>query len=474
MASIAFIRRVPKLFKYKTEPHFLKRTFYLYTPEPFHPIPDRHPEWKRAEEAVKVIKSGDKIYIHGAAATPLRLVNCLTKHSLENNLENIEVIHIHTEGPAEFTKPAFEGIIRSNSLFIASNVRQAINEGRADCTPIFLSEIPLLFRRKIVNLDVALISVTLPDEHGYCSLGTSVDCTRAAIENAKYIIALANHNMPRTFGDGLIHQSHIDAMVEEKYVPIPERPQKSLSDAEIEIGRLIAENLVSDGATLQMGIGTIPDAVLCQLFNHRDLGVHTEMFSDGVVDLVDRGAITNAKKVVQTGKIVSSFAVGSKKLYNFMDNNPFVVMSDVSFTNSTAIISQNPKVTAINSCIMVDITGQVVSDSIGTRMYSGVGGQIDFIRGAALGLDGHGKPIIAMPSTTKKGDSKIVPFITEGSGVTTTRAHVHYIVTEFGIASLFGKTLRQRAYELIKIAHPNHRESLEKSAFERLKCMPAP
>ncbi|ESO89952.1 hypothetical protein LOTGIDRAFT_234063 [Lottia gigantea] len=447
-----------KTFGSKQSPS--KRNFYLYTPEPFHPFPDRHPDWKSALEAVRAVKSGDKIFLHGAAATPVRLVEALAEHSINHNLKDIEIIHIHTEGPASFTKPEFEGVIRSNSLFIGSNVREAVNRGSADCTPIFLSEIPLLFRRNIINLDVALISVSYPDEHGYCSLGPSVDCTRAAVQNAKVIIGLVNHNMPRTFGDSMIHQSHIDVMVEDKYTPLPERPPKPLTDVETEIGRLIAENLVHDGATLQMGIGSIPDAVLSQLGNHWNLGVHTEMFSDGIIDLVEKGVITNSKKVIQTGKIVSSFAVGSRKLYDFMDNNPYVCMLDVSFTNSTAIICQNPKVTAINSCIMVDLTG--------------VGGQVDFIRGAALGLDGLGKPIIAMPSTTKKGESKIVPVIAEGSGVTTTRAHVHYIVTEYGIAYLFGKTLRQRAYELIKIAHPSHRESLEKAAFDRLKCMPCP
>jgi acyl-CoA hydrolase len=445
----------------------------MYSSEPFHPIPDREPVWKSAEEAVEVVTSRNRVYVQGCAATPLVLLEALADYGKEARLNNVELIHIHTEGPSACTTEEMDGIFRSNSLFIGANLRKAVNEGRADFTPIFLSEIPLLFQRKILNLDVALIQVSPPDKHGFCTLGPSVDTTRSAIKNAKYIIAQVNPNMPRTFGDSVIHTSHIDAMVAVD-APLPEAHQRNRSEEEEKIGQFIADNLVVDGATLQMGIGSIPDAVLSKLGDHRDLGIHTEMFSDGIIELVKCGAITNAKKNIQTGKILSAFAFGSRKLYDFMDNNPFIVMNCVSMTNKTALISQNPKVTAINSCIEADLTGQVVADSIGTKMFSGVGGQVDFIRGAALGIDGLGKPILAMPSTTNRGESKIVPHLKEGAGVVTTRAHVHYIVTEYGIAYLFGKNLRQRAYELIRIAHPSHREDLEREAFERLKCMPSP
>jgi len=426
-----------------------------------------------ADEAVERVTSGMRIFVQGCAATPLKLLDALAEFGLSARLHNVELIHIHTEGPGKIVQPEYDGIFRSNSMFIGGNCRQAVNEGRADFMPIFLCETPHLFRRKILNLDIALVHVSPPDNHGFCSLGPSVDCTRAAVQNAKYIIAQVNPNIPRTFGDGIVHSSHFDAMVACDD-PLPELEKKAPSEEEEAIGQFIADNLVQDGATLQMGIGSIPDAVLSKLFEHRDLGIHTEMFSDGIIDLVNEGVITNSKKVIQTGKIVSSFAYGTRRLYDFMHNNPFVVMADVAFVNNTAIICQNPKVTAINSCIEVDLTGQVVSDSIGTRMYSGVGGQIDFIRGASLSLDGLGKPILAMPSTTSRGESKITPILKPGGGVVTTRAHVHYIVTEYGIAYLFGKTLRQRAYELIRIAHPDHRQMLEEAAFERLKVMPTP
>jgi acyl-CoA hydrolase len=445
----------------------------MYSAEPFHPIPDREPQWMSAEEAVVVIKSGMNVFVHGCAATPLVLLEAAARHAEIEKLKDVKMIHIHTEGPAIYGRPEYEGVFRSNSLFLGKNLREAVNAGRADFTPIFLGEIPLLFRRKLINIDVALIQISPPDEHGFCTLGPSVDIARSAIQNAKIIIGQVNVNLPRTFGDGVIHMSHFDAMVHGNH-PLPQIHVTEMSEEERKIGQLIADNLVDNGATLQMGIGSIPDAVLSQLGNHRDLGIHSEMFSDGIIDLVKKGVVTNACKKVQTGKIVGGFAFGTKALYDFMNNNPFVVMCDIAFTNNVAVISQNPKVTAINSCIEVDLTGQVCADSIGTRIYSGVGGQIDFMRGAALSDDGLGKPILAMPSTTTKGVSKIVPMLKPGAGVVTTRAHVHYIVTEYGYAFLFGKTLRQRAYELIRIAHPDHREALEKAAFERLKVMPAP
>jgi len=413
------------------------------------------------------------VFLHGAAATPRLLVQAMTRHGLGAGLRDVTVCHIHTDGEAEYTKPECEGIFRSLSFFIGANCRQAVNEGRGDYVPIFLSEIPMLFHRGIVNIDVALVQVSPPDKHGFCSLGTSVDVARAAIQNSKYIIGQVNPCMPRTFGDGIVHKSHFDTMVD-GLTPLPERTPHPRSPVENAIGNLIAEELVSDGATLQMGIGNIPDAVLAALSGHKDLGIHSEMFSDGVVDLVEAGCVTNTFKSTHPGKITGSFLVGTRRLFDFVDNNPSVVMCDVSFVNSVPIIAQNPKVTAINSCIEVDITGQVVSDSIGNRMYSGVGGQVDFIRGAAVCRDGLGKPILAMPSVTSRGESKIVPYLKKGGGVVTSRANAHYVITEHGIAYLFGKSLRQRAYDLIRIAHPDHRETLEKAAFERLQCMPSP
>ncbi|XP_048001785.1 4-hydroxybutyrate coenzyme A transferase isoform X2 [Leguminivora glycinivorella] len=380
---------------------------------------------------------------------------------------------MHTEKEAAYTAPECEGIFRSCSLFMGANVRKAVAEGRGDAIPIFLQDIPKLFHRKIIQPDIALIQVSPPDHHGYCSLGTSVDCVRAALVNSKIIIAQVNVNMPRTFGDAIIHISHIDYAVEDN-TPLPEHGGKAASPEETKIGQLIGDNLVENGATLQMGIGSIPDAVLSCLKNHKDLGIHSEMFSVGVIDLFRRGCITNNKKKTHRGRIVGSFLVGNRELYDFVDNNPVLEMLEIDYVNNTHIVSLQPTMTAINSCIEVDLTGQIASDSIGTRMYSGFGGQVDFIRGAAESVDGRGKPIIAMVSSTKRGESKIVPTLKVGAGVVTTRAHVHYIVTEQGIAYLFGKTLRQRAYELIKIAHPDHRQALEKAAFERLKCMPAP
>lgn len=384
----------------------------------------------------------------------------------------MKIHHIHTEGPGEYNDPEFKDIFRSNSLFTGANCRKAIEEGRADFTPIFLGDIPQLFYKGIIKPDVALVQVTPADKHGFHSLGSSVDCTRAAIMHAKYIVGQVNTRLPRTQGDALIHKSHFDALVEAD-MELPEHKAKPLTDIEKAIGKHIAENLVEDGATMQMGIGAIPDAVLSQCAHHKNLGVHSEMFSDGVVELVEKGVITNNNKKLETGKIVSSFIIGSRKLFDFADDNPFLTMRRIDWVNAESVIAQNPKVTAVNSCIEVDIVGNVCSDSIGTRVYSGFGGQVDFLRGAALGHDGKGKPILAMPSTTNKGISKIVPTLKTGASVTSTRAHVHYIVTEHGIAYLFGKNIRQRAHALIQIAHPDHREALEKAAFERLKCMPS-
>jgi acyl-CoA hydrolase len=437
------------------------------------PIPNKEAAWMTAEEAVTTIKSGMRVYIHSSAATPLALVEAMTQHGLTNKLSNIEVIHMQTEGKAEYAQPHCQGIFRSNSVFLGENCRAAVDEGRGDFIPVFLSEVPLLFRRGILPIDVALVTVSPPDKHGFCTLATSVDTALAAVQTAKYVIGQVNNCAPRTFGDGLIHVSQLDAVVSAD-VPLPEmdKAKRQPSAIEEKIGKVLADNLIDDGATLQLGIGRIPHAVLQKLKHRRDLGIHSEMISDAIVRLFTTGQCTNAHKTVQQGKIVGSFAYGTRDLYDFMNNNPCVWLGDASWVARTAFIAQNPKMTSINTCIEVDLTGQVCADSIGRSMYTGVGGQMDFMRGAALGHDGLGKAVIAISSLAPRGESKIVPFLKEAAGVVTTRAHVHYIVTEYGIANLFGKTLRQRAYELIRIAHPTKREWLEKAAFERLKVMP--
>jgi 4-hydroxybutyrate CoA-transferase len=373
---------------------------------------------------------------------------------------------LHQEGAAEYKDIKYAQSFKVNNMFTGSNMRKAVQEGRAGYIPIMLHEVPLLFKRGIMPLDVAMIHVSPPDRHGYCSLGTSVDVSITAVETAKYVIAQVNPNMPRTHGDGLIHISCIDAVIECND-ELPTLHKVAPDEVETKIGFNVA-SLIEDGATLQMGIGSIPDAVLSFLGNHKRLGIHTEMFADGVVDLVERGVITNEEKKLYRNRIITGFIMGTKRTYDFIHDNPLVQFLRIEDINDPAVIKQNPKVTAINSCIEVDLTGQVVSDSIGSKIYSGVGGQLDFIRGAALSEGG--KPIIALPSTTSKGESRIVPLIKPGGGVVTTRAHVHYIVTEYGVAYLFGKNLHQRAKELIKIAHPDHREALEKHARSLLQA----
>jgi acyl-CoA hydrolase len=419
-----------------------------------------------ADEAVKHIKSGDHVFIQSVAAAPQTLIKAMTSCA-KNELQNVEIYHLHTEGEAPYIKPEFKNSFHTNSFFIGGNVRKAIASGEADFIPCFLSEVPLLMRRGIIPIDVALINVSPPDRHGYCSLGTSIDVTLAAVQSAKTVIAQINPNMPRTHGDGIMHVNEIHYGVEIND-ELPELPLVQPTPQEIEIGKHCAE-LVEDGATLQMGIGAIPNAVLLALTNHKNLGVHTEMFSDGLIPLIESGVVNGTKKKVHPKKVVASFVMGTRKLYDFIDDNPEVAMLDVAYVNDPAVIRRNKKVTAINSAIEVDLTGQVCADSIGSRMYSGVGGQIDFIRGASLSEGG--KPIIALPSTTAKGESKITPFLKQGAGVVTTRANLHWVVTEYGAVNLYGKTLRQRALELISIAHPDHREELSRQAYERFNML---
>ena len=413
-----------------------------------------------ADQAVKVIDSGDRVYIHSIAAAPQELIRAMVARASE--LRNVEIVHLHTEGVAPYSEARYRENFHVNSLFTAGNTREAVQAGRADYIPIFLSEVPALFQNGSLPLDVVLIQVSPPDRHGYCSLGVSVEATRSAVLCSKHVIAQVNRHMPRTHGDGLIHVDHLDAIVEFDE-PLPEIFAKVPSEVEALIGQKCAE-LIEDGATIQMGIGSIPNAVLAALKDHKDLGVHTEMFSDGLIDLVERGVVTGRMKRIHPGKIVAGFVLGSRRVYDFVDDNPFVAMLDIGYVNDSAVIRRNPKVSAINSAIEVDLTGQVCADSIGTKLYSGVGGQMDFIRGAAQSEGG--KPIIALPSTTKRGESRIVSTLKPGAGVVTTRAHAHYIVTEYGAVNLHAKNLRQRADALIHIAHPSHRERLAREMAE--------
>ena len=413
-----------------------------------------------AAEAVQVVKSGDRVYVQAAAATPTVLTKALAERA--NELRDVEICHLHTEGDAPYANPELAASFHVNSFFIGANVRHTLKAGNGSYTPVFLSELPLLFRKKVVLLDVVFIHVSPPDSHGYCSFGVSVEASIAAIENAKIVIAQVNKNMPRTFGDGILHVSEINYLVEVD-VPIFAHEVTSFSAEEEKIGEYVA-SLIENKSTLQMGIGSIPNAALSKLKNHKDLGLHTEMFSDGVIDLIENDVINCNYKGTLRGRALATFLIGSKRLYDFVNDNPFIEMKESSLVNDTAIIRKNPKMIAINSAIEVDVTGQVCADSIGGKMYSGVGGQMDFIRGASLSEGG--KAIIALPSITKRGESRIVPYLKQGAGVVTTRSHVQYIITEYGIANLYGKTLKQRVKEMVKIAHPNHQEAVEKAYFE--------
>lgn len=417
---------------------------------------------KSAAEAVREVKSGQRVFVHGSAATPSSLLGALLDRGEE--LSNVEIVAISTLGALDWNRPSVRKAFFWNSLFVSANVRDWVDEPDADYVPVFLSEIPALFAEGHLPLDVALLHLSPPDAHGYCSLGTSVDAALSAARHAKTIIALINPRMPRTLGDSHIHVSRIGVAVEESH-ELPEVSYATEAHPGVEkIGRSVAA-LVEDGSTLQMGIGAIPDAVLRYLGDHKRLGIHTEMFSDGVVPLVEKGVVTNEHKKVECGKITTTFVLGTRKVYDFVDDNPFVAFRDVAWVNDTSVIRKNPKVIAVNSAIEVDLTGQVCSDSIGTRQYSGIGGQMDFMRGASLSPGG--KPIIAIPSTTGKGISRIVPLLKPGAGVVTTRGHVQWVVTEHGAVNLYGKGLQERARLLTSIAAPEHREALERAYRER-------
>lgn len=417
----------------------------------------------QADEAVRSVKSGDHVHLSSVASAPQVLIEALCRRGRTGEIRDVRIHHLHTEGQAPYTEPEFDGVFFHQGFFIGANVRKSVQSGYSDYIPVLLSETQKLYRCGALPCDVAMVQVSPPDRHGFVSLGTSVDATLAAIECAKTVIAVVNPNVPRAWGQAIIPADMIDIFVEDN---TPLRPAEfSEPDAiETAIGKNCAE-LIEDGACLQMGIGAIPNAVLAQLGNHRHLGIHTEMFADGVLRLVERGVIDCSAKGIDRGKLVSTFVMGSQKCYEFLDDNPMVAMMDVGYTNDPRIIARNPKTTAINSALQIDLTGQVCADSLGTRFYSGAGGQVDFIYGASLSEGG--KAIIAMPSCTHKGESKIAPTLLNGAGVVTSRAHIHYLVTEYGAVDLYGKSLQERAKLIISVAHPDHREALDRAAFER-------
>lgn len=419
-----------------------------------------------AQEAVKAVKSGARVFLTGNVSVPRKLLDALVDYA--PHLSDVEVCQALTIGPADYVKPELDGHLRVNTMFISANVRRAVQAGQADFTPVLLSEFPLLFKRGILPLEVALIHVSPPDEHGFCSLGVEVGLTKSAAETAKIIIAEVNQQMPRTLGDAFIHVSRLNYIVPVDY-PIVEMAMGEEGNPEIveKIAGYIAE-LIPDGATMQMGIGAIPDAVLKYLRNKKDLGVHSELFSDGVIELVNEGVLTGARKSLHPGKIIAGFILGTKKLYDWVDDNPLIELHRTEYINDPFIIAQNERMVAINSAIEIDLTGQVCADSIGPKLYSGVGGQLDFIYGASRSKGGV--PIIALPSTTTLKDgtlvTRIASMLKQGAGVVTSRNHVRFVVTEYGIADLYGKSIRERARQLIGIAHPDFRAELEKQAQE--------
>ncbi len=420
-----------------------------------------------AQEAVRAaIKSGDRVFMTGNVSVPQTVLAALVEYAPE--LQNVEVCQALTVGSADYVKPEMEGHLRVNTMFISANIRKAVHEGRADFTPVLLSEFPLLFKRGILPVDVAVIHVSPPDEHGFCSLGVEVGLTKSPAESAKVIIAEVNEQMPRALGDSFLHVSRLNYIVPVNY-PIPELAMgdEGPSDVIEKIAGYIAE-LIPDGATMQMGIGAIPDAVLKYLYSKKDLGVHSELFSDGVIGLVDAGVLTNARKTLHPGKIVAGFILGTRRLYQWIDDNPIIEFHRTEYVNDPFVIAQNERMVAINSAIEVDLTGQVCADSIGPKLYSGVGGQLDFIYGASRSKDGV--PVIALPSTTTLRDgtriTRIAAMLKQGAGVVTSRNHIRYVVTEYGVADLYGKSIRQRALLLINVAHPDFRDELQKQAKE--------
>ncbi|KAJ1358804.1 hypothetical protein KIN20_017326 [Parelaphostrongylus tenuis] len=437
------------------------------------PVVGKSPKVVTADAAVANILSGSNIFVHGIASTPTELLEALCRRVDTHELKNIRLMHLLLIGNVPTANNKYFGKIRSNCLFLANNYRPLVSEGHADYIPIFLSDMPSYFYDKSFRVDVALMAVSSPDEHGFCTLGVSVDTAKAALEMAKMVIAIVSPKIPRTHGNSIVHQSHIDYIVESDQT-LHGLADDQPSQEEMKIGQLIAENLVDNGATLQLGIGAIPFSTLMSMKHHKDLGIHTEMLGHSIMDLIERGVVNNAKKTVLPGRVVTSFALGTQKFYEYLHNNPLFHFDCCSWTNCAEVIRSNSKMTAINSGIEIDITGQVASDSIGTTFYSGFGGQTDFMTAAPTAYDGMGKSIMALPSRTTKGQSRITVTLAKGAGVVTTRGHTRYVVTEHGIASLGGKNVRQRAYELIKIAHPEDREQLEKASFERLKCMPSP
>jgi len=415
---------------------------------------------KSADEAIKAVQSGDRIFLTGNCSVPKYALEALVRRGPE--LQDVEICHALTIGSADYVAPEMEGHLRVNALFIGHNVRKAVQEGRADFTPVLLSEFPLLFKEGHFPVDVAMVHLSPPDEHGFCSFGVEVGLSKSIAEASKIIIAEVNEQMPRTLGDSFIHVNRIDHIIPVNY-ELPEVPMGGEEDEVVQkIAGYIAE-LIPDEATMQMGIGAIPDAVLGYLYDKKDLGVHTELFSDGVIDLVEAGVLTNARKTLHPGKIIAGFILGNKRLYDWCHNNPLIEFHRTEYVNDPFVIAQNDRMVAINSAIEVDLTGQVCSDSIGPKLYSGVGGQLDFIYGASRSKGGV--PIIALPSKTKNF-SRIVAMLKQGAGVVTTRNHVHYVVTEYGIAELYGKTIRERATNLINVAHPEFRDDLKKQAKE--------
>lgn len=420
--------------------------------------------YQTASEALSLVKSGHRIFIHGNACTPVFLLHELAKR--KDELQNVEIVCVSVFGDLMVDRPEFAGNFHINSMFVSGAVRRAVNEGRADFIPIFLSEIPMMFRRGVMPLDGAIIMVSPPDKNGYCSLGVSVDIAQSAVQTARYVIAHVNPQVPRTHGDSFIHVSNFTAMIYQDEPLQDTSFATEISDEEFKIGESIAA-IIDDKSVLQLGIGSVPDAVLKCLTSHKDLGVHTEMFSDGLIELCEKGVITNRFKKVHPFKTVTGFALGTRKLYDYVNDNPAFAFLDINYVNDPSVIKRNPNVVAINSAIEIDITGQVCADSIGTYQYSGIGGQMDFMRGASLSEGG--KPIIALCSRTQKGIPRIVPMLKPGAGVVTTRGHVHYVVTEYGMAQLHGQNMRQRAKALINIAHPDDRENLSRQCYERFK-----